>query len=417
MILMRKKQNEVGKLNKLHDELMSHSSEVSRGPLEAHRNHLETSKKEKAKEIQELERDWITKQTTLVKMHNNMTKIQDETGNLSTKKTILEQKRMRLTATHKSHEKDIQEIQNNLKKLRNEMNKLNDGLSKNTDAEVKLKNENFNIQSEFMEKLKELEKSNVNTELEIDRLKEEKAELLQSIVEAERQILLWERKITLEKEIQEALDPNIGQSELQLLKKEIHRMELRLEELRKKQEESIMEMERAVYKRDAISLKYTKADDSDNKKAPDAANTTQINKQIVNLKNALSQATKNKGQYDNMLRQKQDEIDQVNNLIEQGLDKSNDAENDLNIQTALLTQRKIERITNVFEIVKLQTTYKGYDAIAANKFKLESNEQTVKAKFAEQREINMGMMEVLQRIAGEYPQYAPLVDSLISLEY
>jgi hypothetical protein len=29
-------------------------------------------------------------------------------------------------------------------------------------------------------------------------------------VEAERQILLWERKITLEKEMQEALDPTIG---------------------------------------------------------------------------------------------------------------------------------------------------------------------------------------------------------------
>ena len=117
-----------------------------------------------------------------------------------------------------------------------------------------------------MEKLKELEKQNVKLEIDIDRLKEEKAELLQSIVEAERQILLWERKITLEKEIQEALDPEIGQSEIKLLKKEIHKMELKLEELRKRQENAIMEMERAVYKREAISLKYTKNEDIENKK-------------------------------------------------------------------------------------------------------------------------------------------------------
>jgi hypothetical protein len=32
-------------------------------------------------------------------------------------------------------------------------------------------------------------------------LKESKAEILAEIVEAERQILLWERKITLEKEM------------------------------------------------------------------------------------------------------------------------------------------------------------------------------------------------------------------------
>lgn len=52
--------------------------------------------------------------------------------------------------------------------------------------------------------------------------------------------------------MQDALDPNVGQSELQELKKEIHRMELRLEDLRKKQEQLINEMERAVYKRETI---------------------------------------------------------------------------------------------------------------------------------------------------------------------
>lgn len=53
------------------------------------------------------------------------------------------------------------------------------------------------------------------------------------IVESERQILLWDRKIKLEKEMQETLNPEVGQKELQELKKEIHRMELRLEDLRK----------------------------------------------------------------------------------------------------------------------------------------------------------------------------------------
>jgi len=84
---------------------------------------------------------------------------------------------------------------------------------------------------------------------------------LQNIVEAERQLLLWERKIQLEKEIQEALGPKIGQLEIKLLKKDLHRMELRLDELRKNQEKTNQEMERAVYKRETIQLKYTKNDD------------------------------------------------------------------------------------------------------------------------------------------------------------
>lgn len=48
----------------------------------------------------------------------------------------------------------------------------------------------------------------------IDVIREEKAELMQEIQECERQILLWERKYQLEREMQEALDPNVGQSEI-----------------------------------------------------------------------------------------------------------------------------------------------------------------------------------------------------------
>ena len=51
---------------------------------------------------------------------------------------------------------------------------------------TKLTNEYYNIQSDFKEKLKELETESVNLEVDIDRLKEEKAELLAGIVECER---------------------------------------------------------------------------------------------------------------------------------------------------------------------------------------------------------------------------------------
>ena len=60
----------------------------------------------------------------------------------------------------------------------------------------------------------------------------------------------------LEEEMQETLDPNVGQGEISTLKREIHRMELRLEDLRKKQEAIIADMERAVDKRETIQLKY-----------------------------------------------------------------------------------------------------------------------------------------------------------------
>ena len=38
---------------------------------------------------------------------------------------------------------------------------------------------------------------------------------MNEIVECERQILLWERKYQLEKEMQDVIDPSVGQTEIE----------------------------------------------------------------------------------------------------------------------------------------------------------------------------------------------------------
>ena len=129
---------------------------------------------------------------------------------LRTRKTVLEQKRVRLNNSVEQHNKEIRDLQISLKNLDFEMNKLNDMFYKNKSKTEVLTNANFNIENEFQQKLKELENETIKLEDQITKLKESKAEILAEIVEAERQILLWERKITLEKEMQEALDPTIG---------------------------------------------------------------------------------------------------------------------------------------------------------------------------------------------------------------
>ena len=56
--------------------------------------------------------------------------------------------------------------------------------------------------------------------------------------------------------MQDALDPTIGQTEIVAMRKEIHRMQLQYELFRKEQEKLIKDMERSVFKRETIQLKY-----------------------------------------------------------------------------------------------------------------------------------------------------------------
>ena len=48
----------------------------------------------------------------------------------------------------------------------------------------------------------------------ISECRQARAQLLEEILEAERQVMLWEKKITLERETQQALDPEVGTSEV-----------------------------------------------------------------------------------------------------------------------------------------------------------------------------------------------------------
>lgn len=47
--------------------------------------------------------------------------------------------------------------------------------------------------------------------LSLPQGRQAKRDTLAEIVEAERQIMLWERKVQLEKEMKEVLDPTVGQ--------------------------------------------------------------------------------------------------------------------------------------------------------------------------------------------------------------
>lgn len=49
--------------------------------------------------------------------------------------------------------------------------------------------------------------------------------------------------------MQEVVDPNVGQTEIEELKKELHRMELRYASLIKEQSKILAEAERAIDKR------------------------------------------------------------------------------------------------------------------------------------------------------------------------
>jgi len=288
----------------------------------------------------------------------NCQNLQEKISNLKCKETILNQKNMRLNTTYNIHDKEIKSLQANLKKYEKDMNKLNDFLALFYQKASSLKNENLNMNSDFVEKLKVLETQSAKIEIEIDRLKENKAELLQEITECERQIMLWERKIQLEREMQETLDPNVGQQELQALKKDLHLKELRLTEIKKQHDAIIIEIDRVVQKRDIIQVKYNQKEsqqyfeDNDVVKIKNVKNNnkTQVSKNIELLKTSINQSQKNISNFEKQSQKIEKENINVQNNTETTQQKIENLENELNSFNSYIQSYKLKKLMNVMKI-------------------------------------------------------------------
>ena len=156
----------VDRLNRQFAELSKdgQDEEKDNGPLEIElQNVIKQINDEQAK-ASEANKNWITNQKELIDEQAKMDEIQRGIDELRTRKTVLEQKRIRLTNNVETHNKEIRELQVALKNLDFEMNKLNDLFYKNKSRTEVLTNANFNIENEFQQKLKELENETIKLE-------------------------------------------------------------------------------------------------------------------------------------------------------------------------------------------------------------------------------------------------------------
>ena len=252
---IEKKQAEVDRLNRKYDALTANQEDENTGPLEATIYNLGKSISGKNAENSEMQKKWITQQTELVGIMNESSKKSEHLQELHSTIAILKQKKAKQENVLATHSSEIKELEGNIKGLHNEMKKVNGMIAQSEDLQAKLTDDNFNMETDFVKKLKQLQTESIEMEASIQNTTEEKNQLLNDIVEAEKLVMLWERKIQLEKETQATLDTGVGKDVIVSMTREIHRMKLRLTALNRRQEELLKTMEGAIDKRGAIAAR------------------------------------------------------------------------------------------------------------------------------------------------------------------
>ena len=165
-----------------------------------------------------MQKQWITIQTQILDVQTIVDEHKDRLTEQEDIRMVFEQKKKRLERQTDQEKKDVKSIENAVKRMRFDIIKLNTAISDGTAKSESLDNDNKIMETTFVAKLKDLEQQVVTVEQNIENVNAEREIILQEMIEAEREKMLWEKKCQLEKEAQDTLDPNVGAAESRVMK-------------------------------------------------------------------------------------------------------------------------------------------------------------------------------------------------------
>ncbi|CAM9148875.1 unnamed protein product, partial [Choristocarpus tenellus] len=265
---IEKKMYRVDRLNRQYEKLKESVEEPEHtGPLEASVKNLQKERSGLSEENARLKHEWLADQTqlvsTAVETEQHLEKARESINTeLRAAASILGQRKARLLRGIASDEAESKRLRSTIQGLHMDMGRINELIGKSGKRVSELGNATSVLEREFIQELRELESQSVDLESRIRKIKGMKADTLDEILEMERQVMLWEKKIQLERETQAALDPGLGKNEVQIMEREIHRMRIRLDGLRREQERMMQAMEWAIDKREKIAVRYKGKDEA-----------------------------------------------------------------------------------------------------------------------------------------------------------
>ena len=183
--MLNKKASEMDFLNKKYDQLSSGGADTNMGPLEATIHNLSKSIALKETENLQLQQYWLRAQNELVSMSKTAVEYTDEIQNLRMRLTVLNRKKLVVNNAFETEEKQIKAHNRNIRQLQTEMVKVNTILSRQSDLYDKLEESNLEMEQKFRNKLKDAELESIDMESHLEKLKKDKEESLQGLIESE----------------------------------------------------------------------------------------------------------------------------------------------------------------------------------------------------------------------------------------
>ncbi|KAM4691865.1 coiled-coil domain-containing protein 40 [Rhinophrynus dorsalis] len=401
-LAIERKQSTINLLSKQIDSTIALIGGKEVGPLEIQIIALNKQIDEYNSEIVSIQQYWLRLQTEMVTLTQQREEQDASVEMLKKELTILQQKKIRTENEIEQEKNEQKDIEHHMKNLKNDMLRLNMLLSKNTISKEQLQQHNQLMESEFTLSLREAEKESIEMRENMGNLQEEKERLLHSLLEAEHQIMLWEKKIQLAKEMRNVVDSETGQGEIQAMRAEIHRMQVRHAQLMKQQEKMIRDMEAVISRRETIAMRERGQSEKNKKQIT----VSDVRGKLQELQKRIKEIQKNTEECITTINDLEDTQKSLSSAIAEKQHNITTLKQDSSSMETEIEQLEEKKRQNLSQIVSFQNRMKHLQALKDGKYKpLCSTMQALEAERLKQESRIHTVSIIIHQIQQEYPQY------------
>ncbi|KAG7219047.1 hypothetical protein INR49_019354, partial [Caranx melampygus] len=410
--LIRQKQFTIACYNRKISQITASTGNEDLSPLQIKTEALTAQIEELSASIKSDQQLWMRQQGILVGLTQEIEANSRNMLKLQTEHMTMQQKKIHLESQIEAEHQEQTEMEKNVKILRGDLLKLNTLIGKNGQLSQALEQENALMETDFLRRLKEAERESIEMQMKHERTQEEKERLLNCVVEAERQIMLWEKKTQLVKETRSAVDSELGKGDIKKMKAQIHRMEVKLNKLMKQREKLLRDSEAAVARRETIVLRREAIINSSRQQTTKG----ELNVIIQGLQRKIQDTHKHVSECDRGIRELQESKDSLNDRLAQQKQRLIDLCGTSSALDSDLMNLQDTKDRNLNHLVVLQSRAKKLQGVCEGNYQALSTRESVETALQSQMERVHSIDTILHHVCEEFPQHQGALRKLMSGE-
>ncbi|XP_054271339.1 coiled-coil domain-containing protein 40 [Macrosteles quadrilineatus] len=364
---------------------------------------LEKTLTELVNNIEELHTSWMREQSRIVALTQQRNNLLNQLTIYHKQILVMKQKQLKTEFEIEHLKKEETNMKRLIGSLEKRLTNLNLQCSQRKDYKESLDNQNMVAQNQLICDLKDAEVRALTLQEEMCYLEIDKEEMRGRIVEAQRDLLAWERKLQMATEVKCSIDKaRADGGEIAVMKSEIHRMEVRYAQLQKVQEKLAHDMEMCISRRDGIVELAQAREKRSTRRA--LYTRQQFQKKLDDLQTKIKQTNSELKSVNKSIGTSEEHL---TGLAEREDMKKNQL---AELQTAVaqmqaqLAEGQLHRQKNLEMLVRKQRKARQYGELKAGRYSLQHRQESaLELETQKQKAVNSDLVSIVESLNTDFP--------------